>query len=172
MIEISSIGYGLIFGATALAVLSYCKDRRLALLYQLACGLAALAGAVGMLLSRQRLLSALAYLEAERIGGLQAGFVDWCVDAFDRFALIGMVITFLGIFLSFYLLKYKPASIPEALRQPGRMVLMLQLLLLVLCVTYGLNTINKIFDVSSYISAFGFSAIGLLCIAYVMERRL
>ncbi|GEM_PF-4936793 len=172
MIEISTTGYALIFAVTALGVLSYCKDRRLSLLYQFACGLAALAGAVGMVLSRERLLSSLAYLEANYIGGLREGFVDWCIESFDKYAMIAMVITFLGIFLSFYLLKYKPSYIPETLHKPGRMVLMLQILLLVLSVTFGVNTINKIFDVASYISNFGFSCIGLLCVAYVMERRL
>lgn len=171
MIEISNTGYGLLFVTAALVGLSYCKDRRLSLLYQLVCGLTALAGAVGMLLSRERLLSALAWLE-ENHHGLKAGFTDWCVGAFDKFALIAMIITFFGIFLSFYLLKYKPSFIPEMLRRPGRMILMLQVLLLVLCATYGINTINKIFDVASYISAFGISCIGLLCIAYVMERRM
>ncbi len=170
MIQISTTGYVLIFAITTLAVLSHFKEGWLALLYQLSCALAAMVGVIGMFVSRQMLLSALADLEANS-RSLTEGFVPWCVDAFDKYALVGMVITFFGLFFSFYLLKFKPSFIPVDLRQPGRITLMLQVLILVLSITYGLNTINKIFDVSSFISLFAISCIGLLCIVYVMERR-
>ena len=170
MFAMSKWGLGILLVAVVLSILSFCKDKRLELVYQVGCALVSFGGIIGAFISRELLIYDLMVMSNNN-EMVNDGFAQWAIAAFDRFALMALVLVVLGILLSYYVLRFKPSFVPAVLKQPGRVVLALQVLIFVLSTTYGVNTINKLFDVATYIGAFAISSIGILCAGYVLERK-
>jgi hypothetical protein len=126
-------------------------------------------GIIGIIIIRPLLIFRLnKNLERER---LEADFIIWAIEKFDSYAVISIITTcFIVILLIMLLLvfirnKYNIVSV-----NISGIVNVFRVIIILIEIWYSIGTINKLFDVSSYIAILTFSEIFVLYIPLIIRR--
>ncbi|QGT98785.1 hypothetical protein SYNTR_0192 [Candidatus Syntrophocurvum alkaliphilum] len=129
-----------------------------------------LVGIIGIIFTRIHLISSL----NKNIGNVQlpidsGEFITWAINKFDFFAAISISATCIVIiFLCYLLFTNKKDSI--VLSNISSFVNIFRIIIFLFAVWYSMETINKFFDLGSYILALAIFGIFVLYIPLVAKR--
>ena len=156
---------GFISMVALIAVLSLKRTKIGKQLYLGACGFMAVMGSLVMGTSREGLLNAVSYLPEE-----QSAFMDWCISAFDRFAVLAMAVVFMSILVVAISIRMNRDKRLGFLKKPVRVVASMQIALFLINIVYGINLTNDLLNVGLFITTFTLGAIALMYVGYILCR--
>ncbi|KGK88362.1 hypothetical protein DP73_12775 [Desulfosporosinus sp. HMP52] len=169
-ISIQPVAILLIIIVISNCFISFGKSNLLNKSYILLSSVLSLAGIVGIITTRPRLIESL-YKNASR-GEFDSDFVTWAIEKFDSFAVISMIATCLiTIFLTIHLFLTRNKRGFVWTNITGT-VIFLMIINFLAGVWYSLGTINILFDVAGYISNLTVSEFFALHIPLIVKRIL
>lgn len=169
-ISIQPIAIFIIFYLLCNCAISFGKGKIMNLLYIILSSILSIIGVLGMILIRPIFISRLN--KRAKIIELDSEFLTWAINKFDAYAIVSIIATcviLLFLLMFFIILKKRESFVWNHLTC---IISLLMVSNVMIGIVYSLSTINKQFDVASYIMQLILAEIFALYIPFVTKRIL
>lgn len=170
-ISIPPVITGLVIIVVLNLIMSFGENRLMKKTYILISSLLSVIGIFGIIATRSMLVSTLD--RNLSYGRLDAEFISWAIKKFDSFAFVSIALTCLLIItLLCLLLINKNRRNRFVFSSASAVVNIFRLFTILAAIWYSMETINKVFDLASYISILSISELLALYIPLTVRRML
>ncbi len=168
-ISISPVGIGLVIIAVINCIISFRKSDAMKKCFIILSSVLSIVGVSGIMITRLQFISSLNKSASRR--HFDPDFVSWAIAKYDFFAVISIIVTSLTIiFLLYLLLANKNNKNGFIWGNSSVFVIILIGINFFTGALYCFGTINKLFDIASYIMALSISEIFALYIPLITKR--
>lgn len=153
------------------SIISFGKSKILNLCSIIFSSALSVVGIVGMIVIRFRFLESLN--RNARIQSFSPEFSSWAIEKFDSYAIVSITITCVVVIAFLIgLLFHKKIKIKFLWTYTSVIIISIMIINFIACSWYGLSTINKLFDISRYLSELSTYEFFVLHIPLVVKKTL